>query len=272
MKHAAKKCWVRTVASLALSLGLLPAQSGFFGGGGGYIVYDPTNHAETAVTAANSIRQTAQMVQAYTLQMQQYLTQLQNLKQLPQAVIQQILQPYTEQVATAQALSQALNATLGQVNNLQATFNAQFRQMAAMGVGPTEYMNREMQIAQYRGESIATVFKGEIAAMQSVNDSYSRIRKLQEQIPASAGMQQSFQTVNQHLSLLAGQNAQLIALIASHQANASARAQDESSANALAGEIIQKRRQDDAGKVKQLHQQLHDLDATMGWGLMSQGQ
>ncbi len=244
------------------------------GGGGamGTIVYDPTNHAETAISAANAVRQTAQMVQSYALQFQQYLNELEQLKKLPQDTLGQVLQPYTDQMAAVQSLSQTLNDTLGQVEALQGMFTTQFRQMAAQGLSPNQYMDREMQIAQYRGQGIGTVFQNEVTTLQSVNDSYARIRLLQNQIPASAGLQQSFQTVNQHLNLLAGQNAQLIGLIASHQANASARLQDEASANAVAGEIIQQRRQDDALKVQILHQQLRQQESVRGWGIMNSGQ
>ncbi len=252
---------------------IFSVQLAWAGGGGamGTIVYDPTNHAETAVSAANAVRQTAQMVQAYTLQIQQYLNELEHLKKLPQEALDQVLKPYADDIAAAQSLSQTLGSTLGQINDLQNSFTAQFRQMVAMGLSPSQYMDREMQIAQFRGQSINSVFQNEVGIMQSVNDSYARIRKLQEQIPASSGLQQSFQTVNQHLNLLAGQNAQLISLIAGHQANDSAHQQDEAHASAMAGEIIQKRRQDEALKVQQLHQQLRDQESAMGWGIMSQG-
>lgn len=243
----------------------------FAGGGGalGTIVYDPTNHAETAVTAANAVRQTAQQVQAYALQFQQYLNELEQLKKLPQDTLNQVLQPYADQMAAVQSLSQTLGNTLGQIQALQDMFTTQFRQMTAMGVTPNQYLDREMQIAQYRGQGVSTVFQNEVATLQSVNDSYARIRMLQDQIPASAGLQQSFQTVNQHLNLLAGQNAQLIGLVASHQANASARLQDEAGADAVAGEIVQKRLQDDAQKIQQLHQQLREQESTLGWGVLS---
>lgn len=264
----------RLVVRMAWGIALAWPCAGVLAGGGGAmgtIVYDPTNHAETAVTAANAVRQTAQQVQAYALQFQQFLNELEQLKKLPQDTLNQVLQPYTDQMAAVQALSQTLGNTLGQITSLQDMFTAQFRQMAALGVSPDQYLDREMQIAQYRGQGVSSVFQNEVATLQSVNDSYARIRMLQAQIPASAGLQQSFQTVNQHLNLLAGQNAQLISLVASHQANASARLQDEASADALAGEIVQKRLQNDALKIQQLHQQLRDQESAQGWGILSGG-
>jgi hypothetical protein len=60
--------------------------------------------------------------------------------------------------------------------------------------------------------------------------------------------------------------------VAGSQANASAKAQDEASANEMAGEIIQQRRQDDIAKVQQLHQQLQEQESSLGWGIMSTGQ
>jgi len=265
LHHLRPVLCVRLLAMLSLSLLALECW------GMGITVFDPANYAETAVTAANSIRQTAQMVQSYLLQVQQYIIELQNLQKFPQTTFNQTLNSYSSELSTAQSLSQSLTTLLIQQNGAQSTFNTQFRQMAAMGVTPSDYMSREMQVAQYRGQSLQTVFQGQVAALQGVNDAYARVLLLQEQIPASSGLQQSFQTVNQHLNLMAGQNAQLIALMAGSQANATAKAQDEASANQMAGEIIQQRRQEDAAKVQQLHQQLQGQESTLGWGIMSTG-
>ncbi len=240
-------------------------------GGMGNVVYDPMNHVQTTISAANSVLQTAQMVQAYTLQIQQYLNELENLKRLPQETLNAVLQPYTDEISAAVNLSQTLGDTLAQIHQLQDDFTSQIRQMSAQGVTPAQYMDREMQIAQHRGTSVAAVFKNEVDTMQSVNDSFNRIKQLQQQIPASSGLQQSFQTVNQHLNLLAGQNAQLIKLIAGHQATQSAHQEDEDKANTVAGELIQKRRQDDSANIRQLHQQLREQESLMGWGLMGGG-
>jgi hypothetical protein len=107
--------------------------------------------------------------------------------------------------------------------------------------------------------------------MQSVNDSYARVLKLQQQIPASAGMQQSFQTLNQHLNLLAGQNAQLIGLISSQQARDAQESITRNAANTNANQIIQNRLNSDASKVSNLHQQLRSQENTSGWGIMQSG-
>ncbi len=245
----------------------------FAGGSGamGNVVYDPMNHVQTTISAGNSVLQTAQMVQAYTLQIQQYLNELENLKRLPQDTLSAVLQPYTDEMSAAVNLGQTLGDTLGQIRQLQEDFTSQIRQMSALGVTPSQYLDREMQIAQHRGTSVSAVFKNEVDTMQSVNDSFGRIKQLQQQIPASSGLQQSFQTVNQHLNLLAGQNAQLIKLIAGHQATQSAHQQDEENANAVAGELIQKRRLEDSANIRLLHQQLREQESVMGWGLMGGG-
>lgn len=236
--------------------------------GFGDIVYDPTNHVENALTAANSVRQVAQMVQSYTLQVQQYMNELQNLSHLPNDTLSQVLKPYQDDLAAAQALSQALGTTLTNLNTLQSSFDNQFRQMAVQGITPSQYLNREAQLAAWHGQNLQNVYQGQINAMQSVNDSYARVLKLQEQIPASAGMQQSFQTVNQHLNLLAGQNAQLIGLISSQQSKDAQEGLSRNAANANANQIIQNRVNSDAGKVNSLHQQLRSQENTSGWGIM----
>lgn len=263
----------RHLGFLVMVMMLVGDPASWAGGGGspmGSLVYDPSNHAENAITAANAVRQTAQEVQAYTLQVQQYVAQIRNLQTLPASVLGQVLQPYTDAIATAQSLSQVLNTTQNQLQNLQGAFTQQFRQMVAMGLTPSQYLDREYQMAQSRGQAISSVFQNEVGMLQSINASYGRIQSLQSQIPASSGLQQSFQMVNEHLNLLAGQNAQLISLMASHQANDSARLQDENQANAMAGEILQKRKQDEAARVQALHQQLRTQESIQGWGILSQ--
>jgi P-type conjugative transfer protein TrbJ len=237
----------------------------------GDIVYDPTNHVENALTAANSVRQVAQLVQSYTLQVQQYLNELQNLSHLPTDAINQVLKPYQADLAAAQALSQALGTTQNSLTALQSSFDNQFRQMAVLGITPSQYLNREAQLAAWHGQNLQNVYQGQITAMQSVNDSYARVLKLQQQIPASAGMQQSFQTLNQHLNLLAGQNAQLIGLISSQQARDAQENLTRNAANTNANQIIQNRLNSDAIKVSNLHQQLRSQENTSGWGIMQSG-
>ncbi|NDU86154.1 MAG: hypothetical protein G3H99_06035 [Ferrovum sp.] len=234
----------------------------------GMLVYDPINHIETALTAANAVQQTAQQVQSYLVLLQQLASQLQNLRSLPQAVLTQVLQPYTQQIAVVQNLSQVLSGTMQQLSGLHQDLLSQAQQMASLQLTPQDYLNREIQLSQSQGGGLDAALQSEVTTLQSLQGSYAQIQQLQGQIGATVGMQQSLQTVNQHLNLLAGQNAQLMSLIATAQANNSAQQQQAVLANGSAALTLQQRMQSEAQKIQQLHNQLRQDEAVQGWGVM----
>ncbi|WP_297473019.1 hypothetical protein [Ferrovum sp.] len=235
----------------------------------GMVVYDPINHIETALTAANAVQQTAQQVQAYLIQLQQFAAQMQNLQTLPQAVLAQVLLPYTRQMATAQSLAQTLAFTGQQITSLQQTLLDQSRQMSALQLTPQDYLAREIQWSQTQGTGLGVTLQGEVGVLQGLSGSYAQLQQLQGQIGTTGGMQQSFQTVNQHLNLLAGQNAQLMGLIASAQANASAQQQQDALVNGTAARTVQRRLQNDHLKIQQWHDQLQQKENGLGWGILT---
>ncbi|WP_297456377.1 hypothetical protein [Ferrovum sp.] len=235
----------------------------------GMVVYDPINHIETALTAANAVQQTAQQVQAYLIQLQQFGAQMRNLQTLPQAVLAQVLLPYTQQSAMAQTLVQTLAVTGQQITALQQTLLDQSRQMNALQLTPQDYLAREIQWSQTQGNGLGATLQGEVGVLQGLSGSYAQLQQLQGQIGATGGMQQSLQTANQHLNLLAGQNAQLMGLIASAQANVSAQQQQDALVNTAAAQTVQRRLQNDHLKIQQWHDQLQQTENGQGWGILT---
>ncbi|WP_297498522.1 hypothetical protein [Ferrovum sp.] len=235
----------------------------------GMVVYDPINHIETALTAANAVQQTAQQVQAYLIQLQQFGAQMRNLQTLPQAVLAQVLLPYTQQSAMAQTLVQTLAVTGQQITALQQTLLDQSRQMNALQLTPQDYLAREIQWSQTQGNGLGATLQGEVGVLQGLSGSYAQLQQLQGQIGTTGGMQQSLQTANQHLNLLAGQNAQLMGLIASAQANVSAQQQQDALVNTAAAQTVQRRLQNDHLKIQQWHDQLQQTENGQGWGILT---
>lgn len=235
----------------------------------GMLVYDPINHIETAITAANAVRQTAQQMVSYMVQLQQLATQIQNIRSLPVNVMAQILAPYEQQMANAQSLLQTLTVTAQQLQSLKATLTGQAQQMAAWQQTPQTYLQNEVQFNQTQGQGLGAALQNELMTLQGLRVSYGQIQSLQTQIPAAVGMQQSLQTVNQHLNLLAGQNNQLMGLIAAAQANEAAARQHDTVVNVVAAQIMQQRLQSDTQKIQQWQSNLSSGEASLGWGVMS---
>ncbi|MDA8417213.1 MAG: hypothetical protein M0Z78_09200 [Betaproteobacteria bacterium] len=235
----------------------------------GMLVYDPINHIETAVTAANAVRQTAQQLMAYLLQLQQLALQIQNLRSLPQNVMAQVLTPYSQQMVVAQTLYATLSQTAQQLQVLKAGLVGQAQQMVLLQQTPQNFLQNEIQFNQTQGYGLGAALQQELGTLQGLGSSYGQIQSLQTQIPAAAGMQQSLQTVNQHLNLLAGQNNQLMGLIATAQANVAARQQYEAQNNGAAAQVVQQRLQTDAQKIQQWQGRLTQNELSSGWGVMS---
>lgn len=253
--------------------GFLMAQDGLAGGAPGTpgtIVYDPINHVETAMTAANSVRQTAQQVQSYLLQVQEYLMEAQNIADLPQATLSQTLTPLGNDMVNAQALADLLNTTQGQLSGLQQSFNQQIREMTYMGLSPAQYLDRQLQMAQAQGQGVSGALANSVNQMQAINLNLGKVQALQGQISGSAGLQQSLQVVNEHLNLLAGQNVQLMGLIASHQAVIASQWQMNQSNDQAAGQLLVQQQSDMNTKVQILHQDLQQRETGQGWGILAQ--
>jgi type IV secretion system protein TrbJ len=267
------QAWVLALAAATMcAVGQFSGSCLSFAGGGGAlgeIVYDPTNHAENAVTAAQAVKQTINQVKAYALQLQQYLAELENLKKLPAAVIERNLKPYRTELDLVTQLHQELSSAHRDLQRLGAEFQQRLRQMAVLGMAPKDYLEHEIALASRQGRSLEAAFKSSIDTLHSVNDSFQRIRDLQGQISQSAGVQQSLQTLNQHLNLLAGQNAQLLGLLASSEARVSARQKADADTSAGSADYQKRRFEEDEQAVKRIRDELRRQERANGWGIMS---
>lgn len=248
-----------------------PARSwSLFGGGGGLggIVYDPTNHIETAVSAAESVKQTTLQVRAEIQRLQQLAAEIEQLKTLPQEVIQQTLKDSLQQIAVLQQGNALMSSITSEVDGIKQLYSARLRQMASMGLSPTDFLNYEIQLAHLQNKSQSALVDQNQQVLAGIQQSMERLKSLQAQIPASSGVHQSMQTTNQYLDLLAGQTTQLLQIMASQASANTSRQQlqDSNSADFNAREAA--RIQSDKAKIRLIRQQLRDNEAKNGWGIM----
>jgi len=241
-----------------------------FGGGGGFggIVYDPTNHIETALSAAESVKQTALQVRAEIQRLQQLAAEVEQLKTLPEEVIQQTLKDSLQQITILQQGSALMSSITTEVDGIKQLYSARLRQMATMGLSPSDYLKFEVQLAQLQNKHQSALVDQDQQVLAGIQQSMERLKNLQAQIPASSGVHQSMQTTNQYLDLLAGQSTQLLQLTAS-QASASTRRQQLQDSNAADFNAREAARiQSDKAKIRLIRQQLRDNEAKNGWGIM----
>jgi type IV secretion system protein TrbJ len=256
------------ILALLVALGSDAATAGGDSVGFGSIVYDPTNHAENAITAVQSVRQTATQLQSYALQIRQYLATLENLKRIPQSALDDVLRPYREELAGVESLYRELRGAHGELLKLQRELDHHLRQIGSMKMDPKAYLEYEMKLSQRRGQGFDAAFQGNLATLQSVNQSYQRIKTLQSHIAGSVGALQSMQTMNEHLNLLAGQNAELITLVASSEASLAAKAKQDAERAASGAQFQRSRLQREGEGLQALRDALRRSELESGWGLM----
>jgi P-type conjugative transfer protein TrbJ len=241
-----------------------------FGGGGGFggIVYDPTNFVQTSITAGEAVKQTALQVNAEIQRLQQLAAEIQQLKNLPQEVIQQTLKDSLQQITVLQQGSALMASISTEVESIKQLYSARLRQMATMGLSPSEYLQYEIQLAQLQNKNQSSLVDQDQQVLAGIQRSMDRMKNLQAQIPSSSGVHQSMQTTNQYLDLLAGQSIQLLQLTASQAAANTSRQQlqDSNAADFNAREAA--RIQSDKSKIRFIRQQIRDNEAKTGWGIM----
>ncbi len=268
-----RAAWLPLLAGLWISLAAPAVQAfslgGLFAGGaGGMVVYDPTNHLETAVTAAQSVRQTALQVQAEIQRLQQLAIELQQLRALPEEVVRAGLSDWHAQLDVLAQGSRTL-ATLGQqLQDTQTQAATRLRAIATLGGSPADYLAYEVAQGNNRQQMQTGLLQGQLHSLQGLQDSSAALSRLQAQIPASSGVQQSLQTTNQYLDLLVGQSSALLQLTASQAAVATRQqsVRDADSSQASAREA--QRLDSDLTRIQALRSALRAREARDGLGLM----
>jgi len=99
-----KKCLMMFISTGVMS-------STYAGGGGGMIVFDPTNFTKNTITALQTTRMVTQQIQSYQTQLQQYQLEIQNIKNFPQFTwdnVANTLANLSNAIQTGQALGYSL--------------------------------------------------------------------------------------------------------------------------------------------------------------------
>lgn len=204
-----------------------------------WTVFDPTNFARNAVTAAESVQATAQRASAYVAQLQQYQTMLTNLKQLPQEAlglatsqlnagqfevvknigdfsklrdIQSIAneaQSVAGSIGNAQMSLASLNRLQQSMGGLNQSYSQRFEEARRMSLTWDQYAAREDLQIQSRVATAATRAQEDINRINNVQKDYEFAQDMATRIPQAEGVQQSMGIMNTQMNRVVTQLAQL---------------------------------------------------------------
>lgn len=177
-------------------------------------VFDPANFAKNTVTAAQSVAMEARQAAQQATQLQQYAVQLQQQIALGKDAL---LAPFNDVMNTYRTVKQyqaELEGLQGAVGDVKAMMENRMRLMAASGLSPEQYIQRERDMLKYRQDSNSFMTAYERQVMDNAAQRYAQVQALQPKIAATQGTHQSMQLMNTQMNMLTASMQDFISLSA----------------------------------------------------------
>ncbi|MFW2449237.1 MAG: P-type conjugative transfer protein TrbJ [Qipengyuania pacifica] len=191
-------------AASASAIVAMPAQAQFGG-----IVYDPSNYAQNVLTAARTLEQINNQIRMLQNQATSLINEAKNLQSLPLNV----LQPLQDQVRQTQQLLQQAQRIAYDVREVEATFDAQYR-----NIGVSASQQAMVKGAEARWQNSVAGFedalKVQAGAVGNIEGSRTAVNELVSASQSASGALQAAQAGNQLLAVQAQQLADLTATLA----------------------------------------------------------
>lgn len=204
-------------ARISLAIGLLLAISTARAGGGmiggATEITQLLNHAELVSSVAQQAQMVEQNVQAQITRLQQYVTMVQNLKQVPTSMIDQTIGPYRAQISNFQSLSAAITQLQQAANATSGLFGRSLSEMNTTGMSPVQWLSAYTSLASTRGGIYQQQLTQDMQNLDALATRAQNLQQIQSQIPNVAGTVQGLQMLNQQSSVLAGEMVDLHALM-----------------------------------------------------------
>lgn len=213
-----------------------------------WVVFDPTNYMQTAISAMEAVNGTAQRAQSYMNQLQQYKTMLTQLKQLPDGSYLQGLNTLSrnanqlfdlkidlKNVNNAAAAATELSRVSGDLNGarnslsaivnlsksmggMQESFSRRFEDAQRMNLTWDQYAAQEDMLIRSRVITAASRAQEDQARIERVKSDYDYAQDMAARIPQAEGVQQSMGIMNSQMNRVVGQLAELNKGLASNLA------------------------------------------------------
>lgn len=243
---------VTATAIIAAVLVASPARAGGGGvTGGSTEITQLLNHAELAASVGKQAEMVEQNVQAQITRLQQYVTMVQNLKQVPESMISQTISPYRTQITNYQSLYSAVSQ-LGQAANATSSlFGRSVSEMNATGMSPSQWLSAYTNLAATRGGLYQQQLNQDMGNLSTLADRARNLQEIQSQIPNVTGNVQGLQMLNQQSNVLAGEMVDLHALMQRQVMQQMQDRVDQSQGQANAAQLAAAR----AASMKQVNQQ-----------------
>lgn len=214
MPDAKPQRWSRYLGGgLTIALYVTVAHAGGGMTGGATEITQLLNHAELASSVAQQAQMVEQNVQAQITRLQQYVTMVQNLKQVPASMISQTITPYRSQITNYQSLSTAITQLEQAATATNGLFGHSLSEMGSTGMSPSQWLSAYTNLASTRGGIYQQQLTQDMGNLNTLAQRAQNLQQIQSQIPNVTGTVQGLQVLNQQSNVLAGEMVDLHALV-----------------------------------------------------------
>lgn len=181
------------------------------------IVFDPTNFVKNTITSLQSVKMVAEQVKNYALDVQRYKNELEQAAKFdPNSLV---FRNADEDLQNSLRLINELNGVYGSIQTAKSVMEMEMRNYSTSRHASFEdYLLAERSRVDKEGKGRIAAIQTERIAIENAQKQMTQVQEIAKQIKGPIGIQQSLQTTNQQLNLMAAQNAQLMQVIASKQA------------------------------------------------------
>lgn len=180
-------------------------------------VFDPSNFVKNTITSLQSVKMVAEQVKSYALDVQRFKNELEQAARFdPNSLV---FRDANEDLRNSLRLIKELDGVYGSIENAKSVMEMEMRNYSmTRHTSFDDYLMAERSRVDKEGKGRIAAIQTERMAIENAQKQMSQVQEIAQQIKGPIGIQQSLQTTNQQLNLMAAQNAQLMQVIASKQA------------------------------------------------------
>jgi conjugal transfer/entry exclusion protein len=185
--------------------------------GAQWAVIDVANLAQTYATASESVKQNLAWAKDYAVQYQMLLHDIEYYKKMLNDIKSGNmvgLKGMYREAAMGNQLYQTLTQTYSNLNTVRNYYSGLKQVAAYSSWSMNDVASWEKWREYYKERQLDDEFGHNVRVMESINEDIQKIQALQQEVRVPIGQEANMQAMNQHLNIIAGQNAQVLAYMA----------------------------------------------------------
>ena len=169
---------------------------------------EPTQIANNILLGGSLIEEATTAAAAVAAKLtlaQQYLTMLQNIKNLPADMMAELSKPYKDQIKAFTDLQKSIKDVKNAAEETRAMFSSRGMDFKQSGKSLSDYLKFEVALAEKKGGIYKKRMDQDLAAMDTMKEKATALRRVAEKTASITGAVQGLQQLSNLASMQAGE-------------------------------------------------------------------